>query len=161
MALSKSWKAKFDRFRHLSSSERRLLALVWLGLPLVELSLRRDGLNRTQRRLVWLANRLQKKSQGPSHSPDQIVKLLNLALRYTLLRPRCLGRTLTLQWLLEIQGLRSEMRLGVRYTPTGLEAHAWLEYQGRVLNDRPEMVAQFRAFDRAITLTTIETLLSK
>ena len=128
---------------------------------MIELSLRRDGLRCTQRRLVWLTNRLQRRSQEPSHSPDQVVKLLNLALRYTLLRPRCLGRTLMLQWLLVGQGFPSEMRLGVRHTPTGLEAHAWLEYQGRVLNDRPEMVDQFQAFDRAITLTTLETLLSK
>lgn len=48
------------------------------------------------------------------------------------------------------QGVHSELRLGVRRSGDGLEAHAWLERHGRVLVDTREDGAPFLAFERAL-----------
>lgn len=67
----------------------------------------------------------------------------------------CLQRSLVLWFLLRRRGLPAELRIGVRRTPdtgTGgpLLFHAWVEQDGVVLNDAPDMRERFATFDRAI-----------
>ena len=46
----------------------------------------------------------------------------------------CLRRSLTLQWLLARGGLDTTLQFGVRRENGSLQAHAWLEYQGQVID---------------------------
>lgn len=73
--------------------------------------------------------------------------LLRGAAAWSLFRPTCLQRSLTLWWLLRRQGVASELRLGVRLEEGRFEAHAWVERQGLVLNDRPDIAQVFAPFD--------------
>jgi hypothetical protein len=53
--------------------------------------------------------------------------------------------------LLRRRGIASALRIGVRKGQTGsLEAHAWIECCGQVLNDRTDVHERFAAFDRGI-----------
>lgn len=61
-------------------------------------------------------------------------------------RANCLKRSLALWWLLRRRGIDSELRIGVRKSETGFEAHAWIEYDGQVINDRTAFVRQFIPF---------------
>jgi hypothetical protein len=47
----------------------------------------------------------------------------------------CLHRSLTLGWLLRRRGVLCKIRFGARRGPAGLEAHAWVEWNGRVQMD--------------------------
>jgi hypothetical protein len=63
-------------------------------------------------------------------------------------RARCLERSLTLWWLLRRRGVGAEVELGVRKTDAGeLEAHAWVEVAGRVVNDGDDVRERFAAFE--------------
>src|SRR5262245_30845981 len=53
------------------------------------------------------------------------------------LRPTCLPRAVTLWWLMRQRGIQGEIRFGARHVQKQFEAHAWVECQGRVLNDSP------------------------
>jgi hypothetical protein len=51
----------------------------------------------------------------------------------------CLARSLVLWWLLKRRGIDSQIRLGVRKENAILLAHAWIELDQVVLNDRPDV----------------------
>jgi hypothetical protein len=46
--------------------------------------------------------------------------------------------------------MATELRIGVRKSAGALEAHAWVEYQGLVLNDRDDVCQRFAAFARPL-----------
>jgi len=63
----------------------------------------------------------------------------------------CLVRSTTLWWLLGRQGIDSEIRIGVNRDKGEFHAHAWVEIDGRVLNDRDDIHTRYAAFEQ-ITL---------
>ncbi|WP_414584567.1 lasso peptide biosynthesis B2 protein [Scytonema sp. PCC 10023] len=66
-------------------------------------------------------------------SASKIVWAVNAASRYMPGGVKCLARALTTQVLMSYHGHTPELRIGVAKKEGGkLEAHAWIEYQGRV-----------------------------
>lgn len=63
----------------------------------------------------------------------------------------CLTTSLALWWLLRRHGIESELRIGSRLGGEDLEAHAWVESRGAVLNDTPDVHERFAAFERPVT----------
>jgi len=59
-------------------------------------------------------------------------------------RAQCLERSLVLYYLLRRQGIAVRYCHGAQ--PYPLVSHAWIEYQGHVINDVPERVNQFSRF---------------
>ena len=62
-------------------------------------------------------------------------------------RAECLERSLLLYWVLRRRGVPVDLRLGVQLYP--FLAHAWVEYDGVVVNDVPEHVALFAPMEGA------------
>ena len=50
-------------------------------------------------------------------------------------------------WLLRWHGAASEIRIGVRFEEDEFLAHAWVEQDGRVLNDRTDIGEWFSVFE--------------
>ncbi|BAZ11055.1 hypothetical protein NIES4071_28800 [Calothrix sp. NIES-4071] len=78
-------------------------------------------------------------------SLGQIVWAVDVVTRYMPGGAKCLARALTTQVLMNWCGYKPELRIGVSKGETGtFEAHAWIEYQGRVvigyLQDLPRFV---------------------
>ena len=63
---------------------------------------------------------------------------------------RCLTRSLTLVRLLARRGVSADIRIGVRTEDGLLRAHAWVEWQGRALNDNERALQGFARFDRVL-----------
>lgn len=61
-------------------------------------------------------------------------------------RAACLQRSAVTTWLLRRHGVAAEMVIGFR--PLPFESHAWVEVDGRVVNDRPQYQRAFRVLDR-------------
>jgi len=79
---------------------------------------------------------------------QQAVKAVDRVARLGVGRPLCLARALALQSMLERRGLRgSAIHVGVRGTPRDFSAHAWVEWGGHVLGDRPDHVAGYRRLE--------------
>jgi hypothetical protein len=82
-----------------------------------------------------LLQRLEKlgRSASAPRSIRQIVWMVNVSSRY-MPGVKCLARALTTRVLLNWYGYASELRIGVAKGEQGeLEAHAWVEYQGKVI----------------------------
>jgi hypothetical protein len=66
------------------------------------------------------------------------------------MRLKCLTRSLALVRVLARRGVATDIRIGVRTQDAKLQAHAWVESRGRVLNDDPLSIQRFAPFDRAL-----------
>ena len=99
-----------------------------LGLPIAALgsSLQHPPLTPVQQRVV---------AEG--------VRLVDIASRYPFRWALCLPRSLALLWWLKARGIQADLRIGVRKEGQELIAHAWVEYQGRVLNDAPWVASYY------------------
>lgn len=79
-----------------------------------------------------------------------VARWVDVAARRGVFRSNCLHRSLTLWWLLRRRGLENELRIGVRKGSDQMEAHAWVEYAGEVLNDAPAVRQDYVPFASAI-----------
>ena len=126
-----------------------MLAVV--GLPVSALGVRLFGL----RRWMGFVERAMTRPGSPRAAEDlkqatATGRVVAIASRHAPYRGNCLSRSLTLWWLLLGQGIRSDLRIGVTRPPGQFSAHAWIEYQGIVLNDRQDVGRRYSTFDRPI-----------
>ena len=81
-------------------------------------------------------------------NPERAASLVEVASRYHMLKPTCLQKALVLYRLLRRKGVEVELIIGVTKAKGALEAHAWLEYHGRViLGGQVERYAPLHWFD--------------
>ena len=55
-----------------------------------------------------------------------------------------------LWWLLRRGGIEGELHIGARKNGSRLEAHAWVELEGEILNDSTEVHTHYARFDGPI-----------
>ncbi len=138
----------------LTSFQWRYLAGALLLLPWLSLALRVFSFASVRRTLERTS------AQRPHARPGQatqtgltneriqdVVAMVELASRRGLVKARCLPRSLAAWWFLRRRGVDSELRIGVKPRGEAIQAHAWLEYGGKVLNDAPDVADEFAPFD--------------
>lgn len=161
---------KLARWKSMSGDERRLWLTAWLALPMLALLLRFFGLRRTQELLLSIHRRdaefrrgfaevFQTSSAFPLRSlrlcgeerfAEVVARLINSAARYSPVTVNCLPQSLFVWWMLRREGIEAELRIGVRKERQTVEAHAWVELSGQVLNDRADVEQRFQPFDAVI-----------
>jgi Transglutaminase-like superfamily len=131
------------RYSQLSRNDRWLLTRAYIWLGLIDLGMR---LLRPQR-LIEIAAGIE---LPPGTAPGDVMprarryaRWLESAARHHVVNAHCLHRSLVLHHWLRREGLPSELRIGVRKEGDALKAHAWVELQGEVVNDRRADVARF------------------
>ena len=68
-----------------------------------------------------------------SQDPQQLAYLVGLASHYHILNSTCLEKALILYGLLRRRGIEAHLRIGTMLNEAGFQAHAWIEYQDRVI----------------------------
>jgi hypothetical protein len=140
----------FRQYRALDSEARKMFRRAAVLLPLVGASLRLRGYKRTQE---WLHARWVRRNPAlpqTTSSKDIVEKtcrMVRAAVRYGLPGASCLEASLTLWYLLRLQGISASVRIGVRKHTGRFEAHAWVEYEGAALNQPEEVHRHFVPFD--------------
>ena len=151
MGFYRSLRRKAETWHSLSKSDRALVIRAMFLLPIVAASLKTVGLRRTQ---SWLT----RNSLGPILPPTEqtranvrrAAQMVAVACRRHPLRSNCLPRTIVLWSLLRRRGIDADVRIGVRCDTEGaVKAHAWLEWNGEVLNDAAEVGSQYPPFQPA------------
>jgi hypothetical protein len=143
-------------WRSLTGFERRqtVAALVWL--PVVTLGLRALGFGRLRAGLARLAP-LPAGSLVPLPDADTravaVARSISRAARYGVVHGSCLAQSLAVWWLLRRCGLEAEVCIGVRRSTDTVEAHAWVEHRGIVLNDTADVRDRFAAFEFEVRWT--------
>lgn len=139
--------SRLRQIQRLSAAERRVLAQAVVLLPVAALGVKLAGLRRMQ---AWLALPRRGGTSRPLQAA-MVARMVSIAQRHGPYRARCLATAVTLQSLLGRIGIATELRLGVRKCPGGLEAHAWIEHDGVALMERGDARDRFEAFDKPIS----------
>ena len=150
MAWWKLLTANLRRLQQLSWSERGLLLQAFLALPLMALGVRAFGLRPVH---AFLAN-LSPLDQNLDEDSRKlllpracaIARIVKIGARHGLWRPKCLTQSLVLWWFLRLQKIDGDLRIGVQPKGDRLEAHAWITFQGLVLNDGDDVHLRFAPF---------------
>jgi hypothetical protein len=128
--------------------------LIWASivLPVTGLRLRRQGFNQTN---SWACKHPARK---PAENTDSIkrsadlARIVNFVAARGLYRANCLCRSLVLLKAMHREGLPGELKIGVPKdgndrSPALLNAHAWVECDGIIINDHKNVADQHAAFD--------------
>jgi hypothetical protein len=139
---------KLSKFRALSWRDQKVLLTAMLLLPLFWLALRVFGLSRFQ---IWL-NRSPVITRTPLSFAELMAlgTLVNIAGNHTPSPVTCLTRSLLLGWFLHRRGVTGELRIGVRLLQDKFDAHAWVEYAGKPINDAHDVAERFAAFNEPL-----------
>ena len=128
-----------NKLGQLSPDDRRLLFQAVLLLPIIHIALYFLGyyrLHRFAEKLVPL-----KRIDTPRAETEilqqarEIARIVSIAAQHGFFRASCLRRSLLVWWFLRKQGIQSNICFGVRMIDHQLEAHAWVEHNGVVVND--------------------------
>ena len=112
------------RLRALPVRERAWLAAAWILLLLVRPLLAVVSLAALERRPCGDHLRV---------GVDRLTWLVAVAARHAPWGPTCLEQALVLVWILRRGGVPAVLRIGVARGADTLEAHAWVEHEGRTL----------------------------
>jgi hypothetical protein len=143
------WKA-FQRYRKLDPEARKLFWRAVALLPMIAVSLRARGFQRTKEKLQRRLALGSPTPGGPARGAEVVQKTCRTvaaAARYGLGRPTCLAKSLALWHLLQKQNVATQLRIGVNKADGKFEAHAWVEHDGMALNQSEEVHEHYAAFE--------------
>lgn len=112
-----------------------------LLVPAFHVAVRIAGFARTAARIERRSGVL-----GPSDDAISVERCrlaINRVKQYSPIRGNCLSQSMALAWMLRGRGVQPNLRLGARLTESKFEAHAWVEWRGRVLNDSQDVHSRF------------------
>ena len=139
--------------------DRLPFARAWWMLLSCRLRLRFPGLLGGHRLVqAELARQPTLSALAPDPAAEaRLVAIFNLAAANHLVHFSCLPRALALKAFLDRHGIPSLLKLGVRKDGSLLDAHAWLEQSGSILNDREAHVRLYHALDCELVPQSIES----
>lgn len=120
-------------------------------MPAIAASLRLRGFRPTY---LWLMHR-QPGPLSDQFTPEQAARIMSeaseivslVARNYPAYRATCLPQSMMLWHILKREGFAAELQIGVSRVGGEFAAHAWVEYQGRVLNDSPDVAERYLPVD--------------
>lgn len=127
--------------------ERRMLAESLLLLPMTSLALRWLPLRII--RVVTDRPRRWRREPIDRARADRIAHMVAAAAQHGPYRASCLPQSLVLQFLLRRDGMRGELRYGVRKIDDAVQAHCWIELNGEPLIDSPQVHRHYAVLERS------------
>jgi transglutaminase superfamily protein len=141
------WMTSMDKVWQLPAKDRKLLIRSLLLLPAIHAALLMLGYTRLHtalQRMVPLGKGKASFSELEIMDVAQrIVQIVCIAAGHGIYKATCLRKSLLTWWFLREEGIEGQICFGVRLVGQNLEAHAWVEYQGMVLNDPQNTRLQF------------------
>jgi hypothetical protein len=143
------WKL-LQRYRALDPEARKVFGHAATLLPLIALSLRLRGFNKTREALqkgqsAHLSQ--EQRKSDPARTVEITCRMVRAGAHYGPLHPTCLVESLALWHLLQKRGIPVRLRIGVRKLSGKFEAHAWVESEGVALNQVEEAHHHYMTFD--------------
>jgi hypothetical protein len=116
----------------------------WLTLLLVDITLRLLGFKAVHRALSR-GRRAQARNQN-RRSTEEVCHAVDLACVFYLRRVSPLERSTAATLVLRRHGYQAVLVLGAQIFP--YETHAWVEIEGRIVNDQPNLLDVYQVLER-------------
>ena len=126
-----------------TAPQRFDVARAWLVLAACDVALKILGFEAFHSRLRNL--RPAPRSAAPG-DVERLRQAVDLAAGFYFKRAWCLQRSAATVWLMRRAGIEADLVIGVRRLP--FLAHAWVEVDGRVVNDRPTVRTFYQCIER-------------
>jgi hypothetical protein len=136
---------RWARLRSLDRAQWRVLLASVVLVPSVQLALRARGFGWTARRLAAWSD----VERGDARIPEAraAADAVAIVAGRRLVGARCLGRSLVLWFLLRRRRIDADLVVGAEASRQGvLPAHAWVEVDGKPVNDELDVRARFGSF---------------
>jgi hypothetical protein len=137
----------WSKLKKLNRKERKLLVQALFLLPFVHWLLSWMGyvrLTKLIEKSIQLKLTPEKLSESKLLERAEVAAhMVSIAAHHGFFQASCLRRSLALAVLLRRENIPSEICFGLRLSDQNLEAHAWVEVQGTVVNDRPDIRQQY------------------
>lgn len=89
---------------------------------------------------------LSRRCSGSSTTTQQVCAAVDMACIWYWKQVLCLQRSAATVCLLKAHGISSQLVIGVRSVP--FQAHAWVEVNGEIVNDRPYLRESYAVLER-------------
>jgi hypothetical protein len=90
----------------------------------------------------------QSRSRARSAAAERLASWVEIGARYYLRPVGCLKRALALRAVLSRRGIAAQVRVGVTRDGETVLAHAWVDHDGHVLNDAPDVGESYIPLER-------------
>jgi transglutaminase superfamily protein len=137
-------------YRRLSKNARHDLLLGFVLLPTAAVFVRLFSVgrwSRTGRERERAGGELETPNTAQVNEARAAARMIEAASRHGIARGNCLSKSVALWWLLRRKGINVELRIGARRAGEGLEAHAWVELGGEILNDEDDVRESYATFE--------------
>jgi hypothetical protein len=139
------------KVQQLLPEDRKLLFWSFLLLPAIHVALLVIGYSRLRSAMENIIP-LNEDKASVSRSEyvreaQRIARMVSVAARYGLYSATCLRRSLLVWWFLRHEGIVSQICFGVRRMDRQLDAHAWVEVQGIVVNDIVDIYEYYHSLE--------------
>ena len=144
---------RLQKLLALSPNQWYLLISAMVQLPSIRLSLNFSGFKKSYNRIVGPYLHLQ----TPAELDDtqmlearNIARMIDISAAHGFYRANCLTRSLLLLRTLKKRSIPCQLVIGVKNRESininNIEAHAWVESGGKVLNDQSDVSTRFKVF---------------
>lgn len=139
---------RWRKFRQFSASERKMFLLAIGMLPLSSLAMRCFGFKASRKMLAKLTPEKAKSDSGGimNGRAQSTARMVQAAAVHGVYHATCLPKSLTLWWLLRLQGISSDLHIGMQKENDEFKGHAWVECNGIVLNDQEDVSLRYVPF---------------
>lgn len=135
------------RWTSLPGDERRALLQMLVMVPVFHVAVRVWDYQRTRAFVDRRSEAAWLRASAAGHARPVPPSLYGRASQRMAARPwvpgNCLSRSLAVLWFLKRYGYQPDLRLGVSLAGGTFAAHAWVELDGAVVNDRPDVATRF------------------
>lgn len=122
-----------QKLRRLSPREHSFLIRAWCALLGIDIALRCLPFTYIASFCRCLRTTGNDENKTSLPTITQLAWLVTVAGRYSPLGTSCLKEALVLSWLMSRRGMATTLRIGVTRCHGNLDAHAWLEHNGRII----------------------------
>lgn len=137
-------KSSFRKLMRMPGRDLGFLLAAALALPVVWAGLKLYGVAPLRAKLKG------KPSQSQAATDLQHLRILGHRVNriggFELGAHSCLPTSIVFDWLCRRRGISSQLCIGVRFVDRRLEAHAWVEWGGKPINDRDDIARNFAPF---------------
>jgi len=140
---------RLEQWRALPLGEQIRLAQLAALMPMIAGVVRVAGVRRTYRAMGRMRRDVRVKTHvgdaDRAHA-ERLGRLIDIASRHGTTKATCLPQSLALWWLLRRRGLPAELRIGVAKPDGRMSAHAWVELDGRAVNDHADVAERYAPY---------------
>ena len=141
---------KFSKFQSFSLKEKTIFTFVLISYPFFQMFLRLISYKKTIKIVQSLKRQKNTNTINNNSSLDRNFKVVSTALNNSIFSTTCLEKSVFFHLILNLYAVDSKLQIGIKKNGD-FSAHAWVEYNGKPLNDETDELCKHTTFDKLFT----------